>query len=110
MRKKIVCGLLLLLLSAALAGCSADSQSAGQVNDEPKTLARVVSLDFDGEVWTKDMLEQGKLLAQNIGYADDDTVLWYINYEYGENGKIKTAWVYDPEGNLLNPEPEEDKK
>lgn len=110
MQKKIWGLILLLSLCLALCGCSGNAQGGQTAAAEQKTLAEVVSLDFEGEPWTVEMLEQGRFLARNIGYADDGTMLWYINYEYKENGQISKAWVYDAENNLMNPEPEEDKK
>lgn len=110
MMKRKLSGLFMaLILLAGLCGCSADGQSAQDTPAaENKELAQVVALDFDGNNWSKEMLEQGKLLAQNIGLAEDGTMLWYIDYEYAENGQIAKAWVYDAEGNLQNPEPDEE--
>lgn len=111
LRKRFLSFCLVFLLCGALCGCSADTQNGENAGAaEQKTLAEVVSLDFDGDSWTVEMLAQGRLLARNIGYADDGTMLWYIDYEYGENGQISKAWVYDAEKNLVNPKPEEEQK
>lgn len=111
MKRKFVGLLAAVALLACLCGCSADGQGGGGGEKaEPKALAQVVALDFEGREWSKEMLEQGRLLAQNIGLADDGTMLWYIDYEYNENGQIVKALVYDAEGNLQNPEPEEDQQ
>lgn len=111
MRKRVLSLGLALWLCVVLCGCSAGAQTgSGADTVAPKTLAEVVSLDFDGEPWTVENLEQGKLLARNIGYAEDGAMLWYIDYEYGENGQISKAWVYDAENNLMNPEPQEEEQ